>query len=243
MLANGAETARVEDTIERLLASSGSKNVGVFVSITAIIAGLDDEDGNARSVIKRVSSRGYNLSKIAKINDISRAYVSKEISLDEVEQKLNDVEAEKGYSMISKTLASAVACLCFSYMIGQNAVAAVNAFFIGIIVSLIVSALSAKNLSSYLVTIIAGCAISFIAVVFVLLGFNQFDSIDIAIIGSILPYLPGIAMTNAIRDVLCGNYISGICRGLEAIFVTLCLSGGVGVVLGIYMFYLGGGAL
>ena len=240
MLANGAETSRAEDTVERLLMSEGFKNIEVFVTINTIIAGFDDEEGKSRTVIKRVSSRGYNLAKIAKINDISRAYVNKDINIDDVEQKLNDVEAEKGYSTLSKTIASAVACFCFSYMLGQDIIAAANAFFIGIIVSLAVSALSSKNLSPYLVNIVAGCAISLTALLFVQLGFNQFDAVDKAIIGSILPYLPGIAMTNAIRDVLGGDYLSGMCRGLEAVFVTLCLSGGVGAVLSIYMFYLGG---
>jgi len=238
MLANGAETARVEETIERILSSAGFKNVGIFVSFTSIITGFDDEQGNAKTMIKRVGSRGYNLSKIAKINDISRSYVSKEITLDDVEQKLSEVENEKGYPMMAKTLASAIACFCFSYMLGQNVVAAANAFFIGIIVSILMLGLSSKNLSPYLITLAAGCAISSVAVLFVHLGLNQFDSIDIAIIGSILPYLPGIAMTNAIRDIFCGNYVSGICRGLEAVFIALCLSAGVGTILGIYMFYI-----
>lgn len=243
MLANGAETSRAEETVERLLKSEGFKNIEIFITINTIIAGFDDEEGNSRTIIKRVSSKGYNLAKIAKINDISRAYVNKEITLDDVEQRLNDVETEKGYSTLSKTLASAVACFCFSYMLGQDIIAAANAFFIGCIVSLTVSALSSKNLSPYLVNIAAGCVISLTALIFVQLGFNRFDAVDMTIIGSILPYLPGIAMTNAIRDVLCGNYLSGMCRGLEAVFVTLCLSGGVGAILGIYMFYLGGAVL
>ena len=50
-----------------------------------------------------------------------------------------------------------------------------------------------------------------------------------------MPLLPGLAMTNAIRDTIRGDLISGIARATEALLVASSLAAGVGVV--VYMSY------
>ncbi|HIF1435584.1 hypothetical protein BU183_12295, partial [Enterococcus faecium] len=44
------------------------------------------------------------------------------------------------------------------------------------------------------------------------LGSNQ----DLIIIGCVMPLVPGVQITNAIRDLLAGHYVSGVSRGTEA---------------------------
>ena len=41
-------------------------------------------------------------------------------------------------------------------------------------------------------------------------------NLDTVVIGSIMPLVPGVAITNAVRDTLQGDYISGCARILEA---------------------------
>ncbi|WP_410471151.1 threonine/serine exporter family protein, partial [Enterococcus faecium] len=36
------------------------------------------------------------------------------------------------------------------------------------------------------------------------------------IIGCVMPLVPGVQITNAIRDLLAGHYVSGVSRGTEA---------------------------
>ena len=57
-----------------------------------------------------------------------------------------------------------------------------------------------------------------------------------------MPLIPGVAFTNAIRDVAGGDYISGSVRMLDALIIFFCIAIGVG--FGIFlMSYLAGGAL
>lgn len=46
-----------------------------------------------------------------------------------------------------------------------------------------------------------------------------------------MPLLPGLSMTNAIRDTINGDLVSGSARALEALLACVAIAAGVGVVL------------
>ena len=52
--------------------------------------------------------------------------------------------------------------------------------------------------------------------------------------------VPGVAFTNAIRDMANGDYISGSVRMLDAILVFLCIAMGVGFVISLWNQMTGG---
>ncbi len=54
------------------------------------------------------------------------------------------------------------------------------------------------------------------------------------IIGSIMPLIPGVAFTNAIRDIADGDYISGSVRMIDALLVFFCIAMGVGMVFSLF---------
>ena len=56
-------------------------------------------------------------------------------------------------------------------------------------------------------------------------------SLDKIIIGGIIPLVPGIALTNAIRDVANSDYVSGTIRAAEALLIAVSIALGVGFVL------------
>ena len=69
-------------------------------------------------------------------------------------------------------------------------------------------------------------------------------NMDTVIISGIMPLVPGVAITNAIRDTLRGDYISGGARALEAFVTAAAVAIGVGVGIGLTtVFWQGGGLL
>jgi len=56
-------------------------------------------------------------------------------------------------------------------------------------------------------------------------------SIDTIIIGAIMPFVPGLILTNAVRDFIYGDLLSGSSRFFEAILVGTSVA--VGVSFGI----------
>ena len=70
-----------------------------------------------------------------------------------------------------------------------------------------------------------------------LVGLN----LDIVIISAIMPIVPGVAITNAIRDTLQGDYLSGCARILEAFLKAASIAVGIGLGLMLYRTLTGGG--
>ena len=67
-------------------------------------------------------------------------------------------------------------------------------------------------------------------------------SLDALIIGSLMLLVPGLAITNAIRDSLSGDLISGMTRGVEAVLIAIAVALGPGLVMSLWMM-LGGNPL
>ena len=61
---------------------------------------------------------------------------------------------------------------------------------------------------------------------------------DIAV--TFIPLLPGVSLTNAIRDTVMGDIVSGTARLAETVLIAIAIAGGVGIVLAAYVNITGG---
>ena len=66
---------------------------------------------------------------------------------------------------------------------------------------------------------------------------------DIVIIGCIMPLVPGVIFTTAIRDTLNGDYAAGAARIMEAAVVALAVAAGVGMGMALFSQVLGGAVI
>ena len=64
--------------------------------------------------------------------------------------------------------------------------------------------------------------------------------LDGMIIGAIMPLVPGMAFTNAIRDIADSDFLSGTVRMIDALLVFVYIAIGVGFTLGVYSNMMGG---
>ena len=49
--------------------------------------------------------------------------------------------------------------------------------------------------------------------------------------GALMPLVPGLALTNALRDLFKGDLLSGMVKICEALLTAFALGGGVGIIL------------
>ena len=61
------------------------------------------------------------------------------------------------------------------------------------------------------------------------------EDLDKIIIGSIMPLVPGMSITNSIRDLMSGDTLSGMSGIMMAILIAVAIALGVGIVLSIYV--------
>ena len=54
--------------------------------------------------------------------------------------------------------------------------------------------------------------------------------LDKIIIGSVMPLVPGLLITNAVRDLMAGHFVSGLSKGAEAFLTAFAIGAGVALV-------------
>lgn len=238
MLQNGGETYRVEETMIRISLALGLKNADGYATPTVIMLCCKDETGSHISVVKRILFRTFNLDKISKINNISRNIEKNHLNACDVKKELNNIDNETAYSNKVTTLFSALAAGIFTLLFGGNYTDFFIAFVIGGIIKSTSIFLYNYKVADFFIDIVGGAEASLIAVLAFKLGLtHHYDKI---IIGSIMLLVPGLAITNAIRDTINGDLVSGISRAIEAFIIAIAIAVGTGMIFKIWQIFLGG---
>ncbi len=95
--------------------------------------------------------------------------------------------------------------------------------------------------TSIRINILGSALVTLLALTFLHLGApTHYDKV---IIGGIMPLVPGIAFTTSIRDFFNGDYLSGAIHMIDAILTAFCIAVGVGTVITVFRFLLGGAFL
>ncbi len=233
MLLGGAETYRVEDTMTRILKTSGLEIAETFVTPTGMFVTLNDSSIDAITLVKRVDNRVTNMAHIYETNNISRKYCSGVISLEEAYKSLKEVREKKLYNEFLYHISTIMASLFFTIVLGGD-------FFNSIIAGLnggcivFVNMITKKiKISTFVKNLVSSTLIAFNSMIFLhVLG--ERISLDTLIGGSVMPLLPGVAITNAIRDTLQGDYLSSGTRAIEAFVSATSTAAGIGIGMAIY---------
>ena len=235
LLQNGAESYRAEATIERICKSvSNISNVSAYALPSAIFISMEFE-GETLSNFRKITIADTNLYKIDRVNSFSREFVSSDFSIKEAYDKLFEIDnteekKEKIY------LSGGIAASFFSVLFGGDLKDFFASFFIGILIPIILDKLSHFKLSFFINNIICAFITSILAITFV--HFNFGSNIDNIIIGVIMLLVPGVAITNSVRDIMSGEFITGAITMIKAFFIALAIAFGVGVGLKIMRFIL-----
>ena len=104
LLEAGAETYRIEDTMNRIAHSYGLHDTYSFVTSTAIIFSLNDRTSTR---LIRIRERTTDLEKIALTNSLSRKISSKQLTIDEAKSELLQLKrASLQYSFLTNLIAA-----------------------------------------------------------------------------------------------------------------------------------------
>ena len=234
MSQSGAETYRVEDTMIRILKSSGLASVEVYATTTGIVASLSDTSIETITGVKRIANRANNLSRINDVNQISRNICDGYMQPEEAILRLEEIRNSRIYSELVVAIATIISMAGFVGLFGGTLMDCVIAMINGIFIILIGKLSDNRVGSAFILDAAKSFVLAFLTMVFS----RHFADINrnLIIIGSIMPLVPGIPITNAIRDTLQGDYNSGTSRAVEAFVISLGIAVGVGLGMGVYNF-------
>ncbi|MDY3946750.1 MAG: threonine/serine exporter family protein [Ezakiella sp.] len=227
MVRSGSETYRAEDTMKRMLSSVGIENVSTFVSPTVIILGDNTKDGSC--FIQNIDKRSTNLAKIENVNNLSRDFVAKKINVEEAYAKLKEIASAPSYPYILAVLGCALGCAIFSVLIGGNLSDFISALITSAITFHTNEVIAKVSNTQFLGYFACALAVTFVSVGLSKLGLGQ--NLDSIVVGSILPLVPGVALTTGVRDFMNGDLLSGVARIMEAATIAVAIAFGVGFSL------------
>lgn len=237
MLQSGGETYRVEDIIKRICMLYGASEADSFVTPTGVMASLTYEN-QTYSLIKRITTRTVNLDKIDKINDLSRKITTNRPSISELKKELTAIENGERYSPAVTLIFSALGAGCFSVLFGGNLQDVFSAFLIGIVINLLTTMFNKLEVNPFFVNSIGGGVATLLAYILYQLGIA--NNIDYTTIGAIMLLVPGLSITNAIRDTLAGDLLAGLTRGAEAFLIAISIAVGSGATYSFIISVFGG---
>ncbi len=229
LLISGAETYRVEDTILRFCSSNGLQNISVFATPTLIIIG--DETSSTESRVSRIRVRNTSLDKISAINDFSYNLRKWEnTDYHQIKAFLQEIaDRPPIYGKWAICFSSALCSAAFSAMLGGNQYDFLAAFATGGLSMLLVKQIAGMRPSVFWENAVAGAAIGLLAVISCELC-HECTRMNI-VVGALMPFVPGVAFTNSLRDYIAGDLISGNSRLAEALLLATALAIGLGFSL------------
>lgn len=218
--------------MQRILDTSGAETTEVLVLSTAIVLTVDDSSISAISKMQRITNRGTNLGMICDVNELSRRYCTGEIDLKEMEVLLDGLSKSKPYPAWLRYVCTLVTVVMFTLLLGGSVKDALISGGSAVTMVLFQALFSEGRMGWFMHHMVALASATFFVSVFRTV-FRIECNQELIIAGTAMPLLPGVAITNAIRDTLQGDYISGAARVMEA-FVK-AISCAVGIGIGLYL--------
>jgi len=235
LLENGAETYRVEQTINRLCMASGLETVDNFTIPTGIFVSASYEDHMITKVVT-IRSRDIDLEIITLINTFAREFVVNPIPVEEAMKRLVAIQRTAHYPIGIQILAGAMGGSFFALMFGATGLEFGLAFLTAAVVMIVYGYLSRAKVSAFILFVLCGSINMMTALLLTYLSglAGQTLRADMLAIGAMMPLVPGVAITNAVREIISGDYMSGMSRLLEAMVIAIGIAVGVGIVLNFY---------
>ena len=216
LLSSGAEISRTEDTMNYIARAMNFKDLEAYVSNRGIFATAKKADGTEITRICNVPEVDINLSKIESVNALSRRITQKNITIEEIESELNQIDTMSDYSFFWRLVAYTLGASGFSYAIGSSITDSIIAGIIGLI------------LGVYMCTIKRILSSDVLSNLFI--HFELGSNLSVILLGAMIDIVPGVPFVNAIREYSQNNYNTGITLMMGALLTCISMAVGVAVV-------------
>lgn len=235
LLRNGAEIFRVHETIGHVLHAFGLREYDIFVLANGIFATVTDGESGAVA-LREIPIGDVHLARIEAVNELSREMEQqpKPLRLEDWEEKMRACATLPGPGRVPQALACGLSSAGFCFLVGGGLVDCVVAFLAGICLQAFRMHVRPFKHSAFVTTIIGAALVTLVCVLLQFLGLGKY--LDGMIAGSIITLVPGIVLTNSIRDFFHGDYLSGGTRLIHALLQAACIAVGVGAALHIWSF-------
>ncbi|MBQ8503540.1 MAG: threonine/serine exporter family protein [Clostridia bacterium] len=224
MVQCGAEINRVEETVLRICYAYNIKKTEVFSVISMVYATVISEKGETHTQMRRIYSNAPNFRRLENLNALSRKICAETPDIDRARKDLEKLLGDKRHFDVFICLGYIVAAMSFAVFFGGSLLDAAAAAPIALILYLMNVYIKSNGVNRLFFTALSAAVIGFLAEVFVHFGFGH--NADMIMIGDVMLIIPGLMLINSVREMLCGDVMSGLLRLLESIILAMAIACG-----------------
>jgi uncharacterized membrane protein YjjP (DUF1212 family) len=194
-------------------------------------------DGRFATRNRRVRNTYNHLARLEALNALSRTVCARPISAEEVRSRL---KAIRDYRPVPEWLCYVGGMLAtggFAVFFGGTILDGLAAAAIAFLLTLF-ARLRPLRINGMVKSLMSSFAAGALSVLCALIGFG--NNVDKIIIGTIMLEIPGLSFGNALRDLLCGDTLSGTMRFIQAVLQALMIALGYMAALLLFNQQIGG---
>ncbi len=233
----GAETYRVEESINRILSAYGipSETYAIPNCLTVTII-TDDDIPLTR--MRRIDKAVSDLDAVERFSGLCRRICNEKPAPQIAMEWLHDTDRSRVfYSPFCLYVGNVLGSAGFGWFYGGSLSDGLCAGICGIVGCAVDRVLHKVQVNKFFSTIVTSFFMAITA--YVLYYWGLCPNPDAAIIGTLMTLVPGLLFTNAMRDIIFGDTHSGIIRVVQVLLIAVSIALGTGAALGIYTSFFG----
>ena len=223
LLLCGAEISRVEDTIMRLGQAYGALRTNIFAISSNITVTLQYPGNLEMTRTRRIlTGCSTDFTKLEELNELSRRCCRNPIPAAVLHREVAKIREEKAPAAgfyAGSVLGAAAFALFFGGDLNDAAATAVAGLLIAWMQRKLTSLFPNSMAFHLTASLVSGVLIC-------LFGKAARFHVDMITIGAIMLLIPGMAITNAVRDILVGDTLAGVLRIIECLLIAGSLACG-----------------
>lgn len=232
LLSSGASCARIRITIKRL-AASFNHTAHISIAPKSVSLTLNNEtDVAVFNGMRSIAAQGVNFKTISGISRLSWDALENKYSIQQVRNELNRLTALPHYPrlviLFFVSLAGSGFCFSFGGKLPEMVIA-FGATFCGLFVR---QEAVKRKFNPFICVYIGALVASSFAGAFVKAGLHI--NFEHAFATSVLFLIPGVPLINCFTDLIDGNTLNGVVRGMNALMFALAIALGLLTTMFIY---------
>ena len=218
----GAETFRVEESINRVLAAYGLE-AEAFAIPNYLIVSIQSRDGTPVTRMRRIGHHGNDLDSVELYSSLSRAICSERPEPEEAVRWLDEVRRRRRhFSGLGGLAGDFLGAAGFGLFFGGGWVDGLCAGACGMLVGFVNKTLDDMKANPFFRTIASAFLMALFAYFLGSVGIVR--NSDAVTIGALMLLVPGLLFTNAMRDIIYGDTNSGINRIVQVLLVAVAIA-------------------
>lgn len=224
LLTSGAEMERVDRTIQKVCDAYGATNIEYFTYPRFIILSLD-YDNKTYTKSKKVRDKAPDFHRLESLSKTFDDIMASQPDLDIVLQRVRMIYSTRQFGPLAQMICYFFGPAGFTVFFGGTFYEAAISGIIGLFVLLLTFGVKKLTDTFFFPTVIYSF---FMSLSVRMLGFyGLVQNVESMQIGLLMMVVPGLIITNSMREFISGEYLTGYSKLIEALLVALAVAMGV----------------